>query len=158
MNNKSMVRAGYQMSLFTPTEAVGEKLGKVIMTKENKAGAQTLQLVALKDMKAESGLKGAALGAYRRGRQDDLKQWMNRQLGGVMASSQWTGHSMKVNKTGNRLTFTLQACDGAPAMTDEEMCAKLGITVEQLARVKAGTGEPISPKAAAKLGQGALSV
>jgi hypothetical protein len=75
-----------------------------------------------------------------------------------MASSQWTGHSMKVNKTGNRLTFTLQACDGAPAMTDEEMCAKLGITVEQLARVKAGTGEPISPKAAAKLGQGALSV
>lgn len=154
----AVITTGAQLALFTPSEAVGGKLASCIVTKTNSNGAQQLSLMSLGDMKKVSGATGKTLKAWKRERQDELKGWMGRELGGIVASSQWTGNGMRVNKAGNRLTFTFVRCDGAPAMKEEEMCKRLGITMDQLNKVKEGQGQPIAPATAAKLGQGALSV
>lgn len=144
MKNTSIVKAGNQMSLFKPEAAVEGKLASVIGTRESKAGAQQLFLLPMKDMKAVAKCSGSALKAFRRERQDELKTWMCRELGGIQAASNWTGHGMRVNKSGNRLTFTFVRCDGAPAMKQEEMCKRLGITLDQLNAVKSGSAQPVT--------------
>ncbi len=147
--------------MWKPSEMPAGAAFAVKTGKADKAGKRSEQLCLLpvssksgENMRKVSGLKGAALRVYARHRSDELLQWEAKEFAGLASSGEWTGHSVRVNKLGSRLTFTLVKVDKvALPMSTQDMLKALGLTAEQVEAAKA-----LAAGSAVKVKQGALSV
>jgi hypothetical protein len=129
------------ISVFTTAKPT-EKLAVLLTLKESKGGARAVALLpaTAKDgkpsIKSITGLKGQALKAYRRQRQDELKTAMSREFAGLASSPDWTGRKLTVSKTGVVGFFLEPATTVVREMSSEEMCETLGISADELAALK----------------------
>lgn len=148
-----------QMALWEPASlpAADTRLAGVLRVKRGKEdeggrASERLQIlpVTSKDgpsVKSVTGLSGVTLKAQTRMYKDELKNWLVQQAVKMQGDSHFTGGSLSVSKTGNRVSLVFTRCEGITVekATEQELCERLGITPEQVKALRDAQGGEKEP-------------
>lgn len=139
-----------------------EKEGEAAMRKSqkkkgNKAGAVMVSLLPMTSrtdvsLSSVTGFKGEELKAYARMESDQLKAEEAAHFARFSASNEWTGLTYGLNAKGTEVIFKLKKVEAmqvsvTPVMSEAEMLAKLGLTPEEYAPIKAAKAKAAKAKA-----------
>jgi len=91
----------------------------------------------------QTGFKGQMLKAAVRESSDQLKTWLVQQAAKLGGDSHFTGVSLRATRSG-RVCMTFKRVEGLTVerATDEELCERLGITLEQVQNIRKETQKP----------------
>lgn len=113
--------------------SVGINVGCLTL-KEGDNGAMSVRLADRKTLKGISGKKNSELDEWIRTQSDALKIAMRDKFMRLVDSEDITGSSIRKTK-GSKWVFTLAKVD--ESVSESKLCAKLGISLEQLNALRA---------------------
>lgn len=149
----------FESTFKLESEREGEAaLRKSLKRKTSKSGAVMVGLLPLTSktdvsLSSVTGFKGEELKAYSRMESDALKADEAQQFARLASSQEWTGLTYGLNSKGTEVTFKLKKVEAmkvsvTPVMTEAEMLAKLGLTPEEYAPIKAAKAKAAAAAAA----------
>ncbi len=140
MKGQKQMKEQQELVLSNGFKLEGEIIG-ALRTRRSKSGSRSIGLLPMSSkngvsLRSVSGFKGAALQAYSRRQSDDLKTQLCAVVGGIGASTSWTGRNVRVNAKGDLLTVSFKRVMpmsvASPAdISEEQALAKLGLSKEQ---------------------------